>query len=143
MAKTFNQAAKTLYYTGKSIYEAGMDENLTTRNIPIANRFISSVDERSAFSSSNANYFIMKDRMEDFGHVIRSLKREMKANPDYGRQLGEIMEGDEYPRYLIFKQYEKEIDRLQDAAKKAGPEKKDAIMQNVYILRRKAVEAVR
>ena len=143
MAKTFNQAAKTLYYTGKSIYEAKMDENLTTRNIPIANRFISSVDERSAFSSSNANYFIMKDRMEDFGHVIRSLKREMKANPDYVRQLGEIMEGDEYPRYLIFKQYEKEIDRLQDAAKKAGPEKKDAIMQNVYILRRKAVEAVR
>ena len=138
MAKTFNQAGKTIYYGGKSLIEQQKDEDLVMRNVPIVNRFLNSVDERNAFSGINTEYFNFRDEMEQFKYELNGVKKS--GNKD---EYKEMLNSDLYDKYQKYKPYQKKLKKLNDMAKESQGEDRKEIEDMIIETRRELLEEVK
>ena len=140
MAKTLNQAGKTIYYGSKSIIEGETDEDLTMRNTPILNRFINKIDDRNAFSGINREYFNLKDEMEQFKYELNGVKKNYRKNPE---EYKEMVSSDDFRRYVKYRTYEKRLSRLNQIAKETEGEERERIEEMIIETRREAINAVK
>ena len=140
MAKTLNQAGKTIYYGSKSIIEGEADEDLTMRNTPILNRFINKIDDRNAFSGINREYFNLKDEMEQFKYELNGVKKNYRKNPE---EYKEMVSSDDFRRYVKYRPYEKRLSRLNQIAKETEGEERERIEEMIIETRREAINAVK
>lgn len=140
MAKTLNQAGKTIYYGSKSIIEGESDEDLTMRNTPILNRFINKIDDRNAFSGINREYFNLKDEMEQFKYELNGVKKNYRKNPE---EYKEMVSSDDFRRYVKYRPYEKRLSRLNQIAKETEGEERERIEEMIIETRREAINAVK
>ena len=140
MAKTLNQAGKTIYYGSKSIIEGETDEDLTMRNTPILNRFINKIDDRNAFSGINREYFNLKDEMEQFKYELNGVKKNYRKNPE---EYKEMVSSDDFRRYVKYRPYEKRLSRLNQIAKETEGEERERIEEMIIETRREAINAVK
>lgn len=138
MAKTFNQAGKTIYYGGKSLIEQQKDEDLVIRNVPIVNRFLNSVDERNAFSGINTEYFNLRDEMDQFKYELNGVKKS--GNKD---EYKEILNSDLYDKYQKYKPYQKKLKKLNDMAKESQGEDRKEIEDMIIETRRELLEELK
>ena len=138
MAKTFNQAGKTIYYGGKSLIEQQKDEDLVMRNVPIANRFLNTVDERNAFSGINTEYFNLRDEMDQFKYELNGVKKS--GNKD---EYKEMLNSDLYDKYQKYKSYQKKLKKLNDMAKESQGEDRKEIEDMIIETRRELLEEVK
>lgn len=138
MAKTFNQAWKTIYYGGKSLIEQQKDEDLVMRNVPIANRFLNTVDERNAFSGINTEYFNLRDEMDQFKYELNGVKKS--GNKD---EYKEMLNSDLYDKYQKYKPYQKKLKKLNDMAKESQGEDRKEIEDMIIETRRELLEEVK
>lgn len=138
MAKTFNQAGKTIYYGGKSLIEQQKDEDLVMRNVPIANRFLNTVDERNAFSGINTEYFNLRDEMDQFKYELNGVKKS--GNKD---EYKEMINSDLYDKYQKYKPYQKKLKKLNDMAKESQGEDRKEIEDMIIETRRELLEEVK
>lgn len=138
MAKTFNQAGKTIYYGGKSLIEQQKDEDLVMRNVPIANRFLNTVDERNAFSGINTEYFNLRDEMDQFKYELNGVKKS--GNKD---EYKEMLNSDLYDKYQKYKPYQKKLKKLNDMAKESQGEDRKEIEDMIIETRRELLEEVK
>lgn len=140
MAKTLNQAGKTIYYGSKSIIEGEADEDLTMRNVPILNRFVNAVDDRNAFSGINREYFNLKDEMEQFKYELNGVKKNYRKNPE---EYKEMVSSDDFRSYVKYRPYEKRLSRLNQIAKETEGEERERIEEMIIETRREAINAVK
>lgn len=140
MAKTLNQAGKTIYYGSKSIIEGETDEDLTMRNTPILNRFINKIDDRNAFSGINREYFNLKEEMDQFKHELNGVKKNYRKNPE---EYKEMVSSDDFRRYVKYRPYEKRLSRLNQIAKETEGEERERIEEMIIETRREAINAVK
>lgn len=138
MAKTFNQAGKTIYYGGKSLIEQQKDEDLVMRNVPIVNRFLNTVDERNAFSGINTEYFNLRDEMDQFKYELNGVKKS--GNKD---EYKEMLNSDLYDKYQKYKPYQKKLKKLNDMAKESQGEDRKEIDDMIIETRRELLEEVK
>lgn len=138
MAKTFNQAGKTIYYGGKSLIEQQKDEDLVMRNVPIVNRFLNTVDERNAFSGINKEYFNLRDEMDQFKYELNGVKKS--GNKD---EYKEMLNSDLYDKYQKYKPYQKKLKKLNDMAKESQGEDRKEIEDMIIETRRELLEEVK
>lgn len=138
MAKTFNQAGKTIYYGGKSLIEQQKDEDLVMRNVPIVNRFLNTVDERNAFSGINTEYFNLRDEMDQFKYELNGVKKS--GNKD---EYKEMLNSDLYDKYQKYKPYQKKLKKLNDIAKESQGEDRKKIEDMIIETRRELLEEVK
>ena len=138
MAKTFNQAGKTIYYGGKSLIEQQKDEDLVMRNVPIANRFLNTVDERNAFSGINTEYFNLRDEMDQFKYELNGVKKS--GNKD---EYKEMLNSDLYDKYQKYKPYQKKLKKLNDMAKESQGEDRKEIEDMIIETKRELLEEVK
>lgn len=138
MAKTFNQAGKTIYYGGKSLIEQQKDEDLVMRNVPIANRFLNTVDERNAFYGINTEYFNLRDEMDQFKYELNGVKKS--GNKD---EYKEMLNSDLYDKYQKYKPYQKKLKKLNDMAKESQGEDRKEIEDMIIETRRELLEEVK
>lgn len=138
MAKTFNQAGKTIYYGGKSLIEQQKDEDLVMRNVPIVNRFLNTVDERNAFSGINTEYFNLRDEMDQFKYELNGVKKS--GNKD---EYKEMLNSDLYDKYQKYKPYQKKLKKLNDIAKESQGEDRKEIEDMIIETRRELLEEVK
>lgn len=140
MAKTLNQAGKTIYYGSKSIIEGETDEDLTMRNTPILNRFINKIDDRNAFSGINRDYFNLKEEMDQFKYELNGVKKNYRKNPE---EYKEMVSSDDFRRYVKYRPYEKRLSRLNQIAKETEGEERERIEEMIIETRREAINAVK
>lgn len=138
MAKTFNQAGKTIYYGGKSLIEQQKDEDMVMRNVPIVNRFLNTVDERNAFSGINTEYFNLRDEMDQFKYELNGVKKS--GNKD---EYKEMLNSDLYDKYQKYKPYQKKLKKLNDMAKESQGEDRKEIEDMIIETRRELLEEVK
>lgn len=138
MAKTFNQAGKTIYYGGKSLIEQQKDEDLVMKNVPIANRFLNTVDERNAFSGINTEYFNLRDEMDQFKYELNGVKKS--GNKE---EYKEMLNSDLYDKYQKYKPYQKKLKKLNDMAKESQGEDRKEIEDMIIETRRELLEEVK
>ena len=138
MAKTFNQAGKTIYYGGKSLIEQQKDEDLVMRNVPIVNRFLNTVDERNAFSGINTEYFNLRDEMDQFKYELNGVKKS--GNKD---EYKEMLNSDLCDKYQKYKPYQKKLKKLNDMAKESQGEDRKEIEDMIIETRRELLEEVK
>lgn len=124
MGKTFNQLGKTLWYGAKSIAEDEKNGNLKLRNVPVLNRFITDIDEKSAFSGMNKEYYRMVDEFETIDHEVNGLTQKASLmNPKYLDEYTRLTNTAKFGWYKSFETIKKDIDRLQQVAKSIPDEK--------------------
>lgn len=140
MAKTFNQAGKTIYYGSKSLMEGEKDDNLIMRNVPIANRFFNTVDERNSFSGINREYFSLRDEMEQFKYELNGVKKNYRNNPE---EYKELIRSDMFRKYMKYKPYQDRLDRLYQMAKEMEGEERKQIEDMIVETRRELLQAVK
>lgn len=140
MAKTFNQAGKTIYYGSKSLMEGEKDDNLIMRNVPIANRFVNTVDERNSFSGINREYFSLRDEMEQFKYELNGVKKNYRNNPE---EYKELIRSDMFRKYMKYKPYQDRLDRLYQMAKEMEGEERKQIEDMIVETRRELLQAVK
>lgn len=138
MAKTFDQAGKTIYYGGKSLIEQQKDEDLVMRNVPIVNRFLNTVDERNAFYGINTEYFNLRDEMDQFKYELNGVKKS--GNKD---EYKEMLNSDLYDKYQKYKPYQKKLKKLNDMAKESQGEDRKEIEDMIIETRRELLEEVK
>lgn len=140
MAKTFNQAGKTIYYGSKSLMEGEKDDNLIMRNVPIANRFVNTVDERNSFSGINREYFSLRDEMEQFKYELNGVKKNYRNSPE---EYKELIRSDMFRKYMKYKPYQDRLDRLYQMAKEMEGEERKQIEDMIVETRRELLQAVK
>lgn len=140
MAKAFNQAGKTIYYGSKSLMEGEKDDNLIMRNVPIANRFVNTVDERNSFSGINREYFSLRDEMEQFKYELNGVKKNYRNSPE---EYKELIRSDMFRKYMKYKPYQDRLDRLYQMAKEMEGEERKQIEDMIVETRRELLQAVK
>ena len=147
MAKTFNQAAKTLADGVESVLQGEKSDDLQWYNTPVLNRFINDAsDDRSAFSNVNERYYRLYDLYEEVGKELRGYGREAaRGDLDYLDKLNRLYQSDDYKKYLIFKGNKRIIDRIRDMEKRLPEEstkEKEDLQKRVAEMKRSLLEQI-
>ena len=147
MAKTFNQAAKTLAGGVESVINGEKSDNLQWYSTPVLNRFFNDAsDDRSAFSKVNERYYKLYDLYEEVGKELRGYGREAaRGDLDYLDKLNRLYQSDDYKKYLIFKRNKRIIDRIRDMEKKLPEEatkEKEELQKKVAEMKRSLLEQI-
>lgn len=140
MAKFLNQAGKTIYYGSKSLIEGEKDDNLIIRNVPVLNRFGTTVDERNAFSGINTEYFKLRDEMDQFKYELNGVKKNFRKNPDEYRQM---VRSDMFQKYMKYRPYQKILDKLYQMGKEQEGEEREQTENMITETRRELLQAVK
>lgn len=123
LGKTFNQLGKTLWYGAESVLTGKKSDNLVARNVPVLNRFLKTVDEKSSFSKVNKQYYRYVKEYEDVDRVLKGYAKEVSSgNLEYLDKLTSLQKSDDYKKLQIFQQYKSHIEYLEKQRNKI-PEK--------------------
>lgn len=111
VGKTINKSQKTL--------EMLWNEDLREwRNVPVISSFYQTVEERTAGSQINREYFNAVDEMKDAQHLFSGYKREIRmGNIEYAEKVNELINSEVFKRYALVKGYDKAIKKASDALK--------------------------
>lgn len=141
MGKTLNQLGKTLWYGAKSVAEGERNENLKLKNVPALNRFITEVDERSAFAGVNKEYYKMVDEFEVIDHEVSGLTQKASLmNPKYLKEYADFTKTAKFQWYKKFEKLKSNIDRMYKASKSIPEgEARKAIDMQILDAKRKAI----
>lgn len=147
MAKTFNQAAKTLAGGVESVINGEKSDNLQWYSTPVLNRFFNDAsDDRSAFSKVNERYYKLYDLYEEVVKELRGYGREAaRGDLDYLDKQNRLYQSDDYKKYLIFKRNKRIIDRIRDMEKKLPEEatkEKEELQKKVAEMKRSLLEQI-
>ena len=143
MGKTFNQLFKTMYYSGKSLVEGEKDEDLVMRNVPVVNRFISSIDEKSSFTNLNKEYYEALDKYSIIEHEVNGLSKKASLMvPEYLEQYVELTKTEQYKQYMEFKAYKKQIDELSLIGKQLSDNERTEFDRQLMKLKQQAINAI-
>ena len=147
MAKTFNQAAKTLAGGVESVLQGEKSDDLQWYSTPVLNRFVNDAsDDRSAFSKVNERYYKLYDLYEEVGKELRGYGREAaRGDLDYLDKLNRLYRSDDYKKYLIFKRNKRIIDRIRDMEKRLPEEatkEKEELQKKVAEMKRSLLEQI-
>ena len=120
MGKTFNKAATTV----SMLWD---EEARIARNIPVASSFYQEIDERTAGSQLNREYFDALEEMKGFQHRMSGYQKEItKGNAEYETLFEDLVNSDEFMRYGIIKDYSNAISELDQVLKNNGPTEEEA-----------------
>jgi hypothetical protein len=110
--------------TASLLWSKDMREGWTWgRNAPIINRFYTSSDKRAEEKRITSDWWRHKDEMDIVGQQYNGFKRDMKTKDavEYAKakeELRKLMESDEYGQYVMWKEYDKKLNKLNEALKK-------------------------
>lgn len=142
--KFLNNAGKTIYYTGESLIEGEMSDDLVLRNVPFVRRFLATPDERTSFSGLNDRYYDLVDEMEQFKYELDGVKRSIKDDPEkYTWQYEELMKSDDYKKYKVYEGYRNALDNLYKISKSVSDEEKKQIENYSNGLKRQLLEELK
>ena len=128
MGKTLNQAGKTFWYATESLLNGDISENLVVRNVPVFNRFLNTVDDKSAFSKTNNLYFRYLDEYEKTEDVLRGYSKEVSSgNLDYLEKLIKLQKSKQYQNLYIVNQSKKQIQKLMEMKKQVPETDKETL----------------
>lgn len=147
MAKTFNQAAKTLAGGVESVIEGEKSDRLQWYSTPVLNRFINDAsDDRSSYSKVNQRYYQLYDLYEEVQKLSRGYSNEvLRGNLDYLEKLNALYRSDDYKKYLIFKSNKRAIDRIRNIEKRLPEEsggQRKKLQEETNKLKRQLLEMV-
>lgn len=126
LGKTFNQLGKTLWYGAESVLTGKKSDNLVARNVPVLNRFLKTVDEKSSFSKINKQYYRYVKEYEGVDRVLKGYAKEVSSgNLEYLDKLISLQKSDAYEKLQIFQQYKSHIEYLENQRNKIPEKNKD------------------
>lgn len=125
---TLNQAKKMVMMTAD-------EEMRELRNVPILSRFVRSADERAGRKRIDELYYRNVERFKKIGQEYNGYRKELN-NPknsdiefaEYTDLLNKLENSEEFQKYLLFKEDEKELKRMRDAFKESGDEELEGMM---------------
>ena len=147
MAKTINQAGKTLAAGVESVLEGEKSDGLQWYSTPVLNRFVNDAsDDRSAYSKVNQRYYQLYNLYDEVQKLSRGYDNEAaRGNLDYLEKLNELYRSDDYKKYLIFKSNKRAIDRIRDIEKRLpeeSSEQRKKLQEETNKLKRQLLEMV-
>lgn len=110
------------------------------RNVPVLNRFGTTVDERNAFSGINTEYFKLRDEMDQFKYELNGVKKNFRKNPDEYRQM---VRSDMFQKYMKYRPYQKILDKLYQMGKEQEGEEREQTENMITETRRELLQAVK
>lgn len=126
LGKTFNQLGKTLWYGAESVLTGKKSDNLVARNVPVLNKFLKTVDEKSSFSKVNNQYYRYVKVYDEIDRVLKGYAKEVSSgNLEYLDKLIGLQKSDAYKKLQIFQQYKSHIEGLEKLRNKIPEKNKD------------------
>lgn len=120
------------------------DRDFEWRNTPLLNIVVKSGDERTANRKLQNEYFKYKSEAEETDR----LKKKYENASDggilaYAEKVDFLYNSNEYLRYEIFKEFEPDINAIQDEIKEeTDPEAKKELQTELYATMRELVDAL-
>lgn len=147
MAKTFNQAAKTLAGGVESAIDGEKSDKLQWYSTPVLNRFVNDAsDDRSSYSKVNQRYYQLYNLYDEVQKLIRGYANDAaRGNLNYLEKLNELYQSKDYKKYLIFKSNKRAIDRIRDIEKRLpeeSSEQRKKLQEETNKLKRQLLEMV-
>ena len=125
VGKTINRTAKTI----AMIWDEDMQE---VRNVPVLSSFYRTVDNKSANSQVNREYFDAIDEMKNTQATERQFKKNKEAGIlGYAKELAMLQNSDLYKRYEKIKEANKEVNKWQEKLKTANPQDAEDIENRI------------
>ena len=105
------------------------DREFEWRNIPVANRVLRNGDERTRQKAVNDAYFTNLEEMDRLIQQERGFRKELaspKNGPfelaEYQKELNDLMRSEEYQNYLVFRDMNRLLQRMNEMFKSTGDE---------------------
>lgn len=105
------------------------DREFEWRNIPVANRVLRNGDERTRQKAVNDAYFTNLEEMDRLIQQERGFRKELaspKNGPfelaEYQKELNDLMRSEEYQNYLVFRDMNRLLKRMNEMFKSTGDE---------------------
>lgn len=125
----------TLNQAKKMVMMPADEEMRELRNVPILSRFVRSADERAGRKRIDELYYRNVERFKKIGQEYNGYRKELN-NPknsdiefaEYTDLLNKLENSEEFQKYLLFKEDEKELKRMRDAFKESGDEELEGMM---------------
>ena len=131
----------------KSAQTAIGDREFEWRNIPVANRILRNGDERTRQKSVNDAYFANLEEMDRLIQQERGFRKELaspKNGPfelaEYQKELNDLMRSEEYQNYLVFRDMNRLLQRMNEMFKSTGDER---LEDEMFSLKEEMNEIVR
>jgi hypothetical protein len=125
VGKTINRTAKTI----GMIWDEDLQE---VRNVPVLSSFYRTVDNKSANSQVNREYFDAIDEMKNIQATERQFKKNKEAGIlGYAEELAMLQNSDLYKRYKTIKKANKDVNKWQEKLKTANPQDAEDIENRI------------
>lgn len=106
---------KTVNGTGKTISMLWDEDARELRNIPIARKFLRTVDEKDKERKATNDYFKLRTEYEDYQKYFRKLNENRKlGTPGASENMTKWMASEHGERYKMLEKYMKQINKLED-----------------------------
>lgn len=127
--------------TGETIFG---DRDFEWRNIPIANRFVKSGDERTAYRKLQNEYFKYKNEYDATGRLMRKYENaDNNGVMGYAEKVNFLENSPEFLRYEIFDDFKADIDTYREIiAAESNKEKLSKYETEMYAIMRELVNAL-
>ena len=148
MAKTINQAAKTLTGGVESVIDGEKSDDLQWYSTPVLNRFINDAsDDRSAYSKLNQRYYKLYDLYDEVQKLNRGYANEVaRGNMDYLDKLVRLQQSRDFKVYQLFRRSKRAIDRIRDIEKhlpeEGSEQRRKELQEETNRLKRQLLERV-
>jgi hypothetical protein len=115
------------------------------RNMPIANRFLTSGNDMTKKRAIDNEYFKYVDRLKSFQFRINGYNKDTKGSDEEKAKvsetkLEELRKTEEFQKFAIFNDIKKRIDKMNKQYKATGS---DELADSIMTLRKKANEVMR
>ena len=148
MAKTINQAAKTLTGGVESVIDGEKSDDLQWYSTPVLNRFINDAsDDRSAYSKLNQRYYKLYDLYDEVQKLNRGYANEVaRGNMDYLDKLVRLQQSRDFKVFQLFRSSKRAIDRIRDIEKhlpeEGSEQRRKELQEETNRLKRQLLERV-
>ena len=148
MAKTINQAGKTLVAGVESVIDGEKSDDLQWYSTPVLNRFINDAsDDRSAYSKLNQRYYKFYDLYDEVQKLNRGYANEVaRGNMDYLDKLVRLQQSRDFKVYQLFRRSKRAIDRIRDIEKhlpeEGSEQRRKELQEETNRLKRQLLERV-
>ena len=117
------------------------------RDVPVVNRFVASGDERTRYGAINDLYYSYGDIHDRVQTQVRVYSDEIaRGNMEYLEKYDELQNTDDFKIYRVFKEGNKRVRRLNEAAKKLPEwekEKYDELERKAVGVKKDVIQQVR
>ena len=148
MAKTINQAGKTLAAGVESVLEGEKSDDLQWYSTPVLNRFINDAsDDRSSYSKVNQRYYKLYDLYDEVQKLNRGYANEVaRGNMDYLDKLVRLQQSRDFKVFQLFRSSKRAIDRIRDIEKhlpeEGSEQRRKELQEETNRLKRQLLERV-